>query len=157
ERRFELGRDQGVPPGGGPDLLLDGVRSLFHGRLTRARARPDFAVAQRVHDFLLAPRQRGGFREGAIQRIQRLLPPRGCQRIAPLAQRIRQWRQRVGAFLARGPGPARIALARGVGRFLHRLLRTARGRLRALERQRLAGALHAAGQRVGRRREVALG
>jgi len=40
------------------------------GRRTR------FAIAQRVGDFLLALRQRGRFRERAIERVQRFLTPR---------------------------------------------------------------------------------
>jgi len=60
-----------------PDLLLDGVCSLFDGGLARARRRARFPIPQRVGDFLLALCQRGCFRERAIERVQRLLPPGG--------------------------------------------------------------------------------
>src|SRR6266566_1023115 len=157
QRGLELRRYQRVPSRGGADLLLDRVRPFFDGSLARARGRARFTVAQGVGNFLLPPRERRRFGERAIQRVQRFLSPRGRQRIAPLPQRIRELRERVGGLLSRCPRAARVALARGVRGFLHGALRAARGALRILQRHRLAGTVHAFGQRIGGRGEIALG
>src|SRR5438876_6463927 len=157
QRGLELRRYQRVPSRGGADLLLDRVRPFFDGGLARARGRARFTVAQGVGNFLLPPRERRRFGERAIQGVQRFLSPRGRQRIAPLPQRIRELRERVGGLLSRCPRAARVALARGVRGFLHGALRAARGALRILQGHGLAGTVHPFGQRIGGRGEIALG
>jgi len=63
------GDNQRMTAGRLADLLLDGMRPFFDGGLARAGRRTGFAIGQRVGDFLLALRQRGRFREGAIERV----------------------------------------------------------------------------------------
>ena len=139
------------------DLLLDGVRAFLDGRLLRAGRRADLTCAERIGDLLLTAGERGRFRECAVQRVQCLLPPRGGERVASLAQLLGQARERIGGLLAGAACPARIALAGGISSFLHGILGATRGRLRRFERYRPPSPLDAVCEGVGRRSEVTLG
>src|SRR6266513_6315810 len=137
-----------MPARRGGDLFFDGVSSLFDRGLPPPRRGAVFTVAQLIGDFLLALRQRRRFGQRAIQGVERLLPPRRRERIAALAQLIRQPGERIGGFLPRRSGAARVTLARGIGGFFHRALRAPRRGPRLLQRHRLAHALDTARQQI---------
>src|SRR5579859_5948727 len=108
-----------MTPGRRSDLLLDRVRSLFDGSLASPRGGTDVTVAQRIGDFLLALGECRGLGKRAVQGVERFLFPCRGQRVAPMAELVGKLRERIGRFLARAAGAARVALTRGPGGFLH--------------------------------------
>ena len=123
----------------------------------RARRGAGLARSERISDLLLTPGERRRLGECAVQCVQGLLAPRRGERVASLAQLLGQAPERIGGLLAGAARPARIALAGGVGGFLHGVLGATRGGFRRLERYRLTGPFDAVGQRIGGRGKVTLG
>jgi len=76
------------------------VCAFLDGRLPGARTGTRFAVTQRSGHVLLTTRERRRFGQRPIQRVERFLSPGGGQRVAALAELVRQLRERVGGLLS---------------------------------------------------------